>query len=257
MKVLLVLVDGMRPDALDEVPEARRLMQTSRYSMKAKTVFPPVTLPCHMSLFHSVNPDRHGTTTNIYAPQVRPVRGLCEVLHQNHKQCVFFYNWEELRDLSRPDSLAFSCFVSGHSSGYAQANQWVTEQAIDYISKTQPDFAFVYLGWSDEAGHNHGWGSPQYQEAVQSSWRDIDRLMQVLTEDYAVIITADHGGHGRGHGVDIPEDMTIPVILHGMPFSPGEIKEEVSILDLAPTIAALLDTEPDEVWEGRNLLRSV
>lgn len=127
-------------------------MQTSRYSMKAKTVFPPVTLPCHMSLFHSVNPDRHGTTTNTYAPQVRPVRGLCEVLHQHHKQCAFFYNWEELRDLSRPRLAGFSYFVSLHSSGYAQANQWVTEQAVDYISKAQPDFAFVYLGWSDEAG---------------------------------------------------------------------------------------------------------
>lgn len=79
--------------------------------------------------------------------------------------------------------------------------------------------------------------------------------MKTLPEDYTVIVTADHGGHGRGHGSDMPEDMTIPVILHGADFVPGEVLENVSIKDLAPTIAELLDTEPAEEWEGRNLLR--
>ena len=37
---------------------------------------PSVTLPCHMSLFHSVDPDRHGITTNGYVPQVRPIKGM-------------------------------------------------------------------------------------------------------------------------------------------------------------------------------------
>lgn len=59
MKVLLALLDGMRPDSITNVPEAQ-------------TVFPSVTLPCHISLFHSVDPDRHGITTNTYTPQVRP-----------------------------------------------------------------------------------------------------------------------------------------------------------------------------------------
>ena len=81
MKVLLILADGMRPDALKNIPLAQALLKKSTYSLAADTVMPSVTLPCHMSLFHSVDPSRHGTTTNTYAPQVRPVEGLCEVLH--------------------------------------------------------------------------------------------------------------------------------------------------------------------------------
>ena len=85
MRVLLILVDGMRPDALKNLATAQEFAQKSIYTMEARTVFPSVTLPCHMSLFHSVDPWRHGITTNVYTPQVRPVKGLCEVLRENKK----------------------------------------------------------------------------------------------------------------------------------------------------------------------------
>ena len=75
MKVLLILVDGMRPDALPQVAAAQRIIRQSAACLNATSVIPPVTLPCHISLFHSVDPERHGTTTNIYAPQVRPIDG--------------------------------------------------------------------------------------------------------------------------------------------------------------------------------------
>lgn len=254
MKTLLILVDGMRPDSLSEIAEAQELMQKSSYTLNAQTVFPSVTLPCHMSLFHSVDPQRHGTTTNTYMPQVRPINGLCEVLKMAKKHCAFFYNWEELRDLSRPDSLGFGYFCSGHIHGYDKANAMVTDAAIRYISESDPDFSFLYLGWVDEAGHKYGWMTPEYMEAVESSWKEINRIIASLPEDYTVIVTADHGGHDRSHGTEMPEDMTIPVILYGKDFVPGKELNDVSIKDLAPTIAALLGSDADDDWEGKNLL---
>ena len=56
MKVLLILVDGMRPDAVVQNKIAGKFLEESTFSLNAATVFPPVTLPCHMSLFHSVDP---------------------------------------------------------------------------------------------------------------------------------------------------------------------------------------------------------
>ena len=102
MRVLLILVDGMRPDSLTDIQKAQGIIKKSLYTMEAQTVMPSVTLPCHMSLFHSVDPSRHGTTTNTYAPQVRPINGLCEVIKNNHKSSAFFYSWEELLDFTRP-----------------------------------------------------------------------------------------------------------------------------------------------------------
>ena len=102
MKVMLISVDGVRPDALAQLELAHDVLAKGASSLQATSVFPSVTLPCHLTMFHSVDPDRHGTLTNTYMPQVRPVQGLCEVLKNAGKTSAMFYNWEQLRDLARP-----------------------------------------------------------------------------------------------------------------------------------------------------------
>jgi len=255
MKVLMILVDGMRPDSLTGIPAAEDMLKRSASTMTARTVMPSVTLPCHMSLFHSVDPSRHGTTTNTYAPQVRPIRGLCEVLAQNGKRCAFFYDWEQLRDLTRPGTLDISFFAKGESHGYDKADRMMTDAAITCLADRGPEFTFLYLGNSDEAGHRYGWMSEQYLAAVRGAWEQIERVIHNLPKDYAVIILADHGGHDRIHGTEATEDMTIPMMLLGDPFPAGTTLQNVSILDIAPTVAELLGTAADREWEGKSLVK--
>ncbi|QHT58786.1 PglZ domain-containing protein [Paenibacillus lycopersici] len=255
-KVLLILVDGMRPDALAASghPFIEELKAASGYTPQAATVMPSVTLPCHMSLFHSVPPERHGILDNVYTPQVRPIAGLCEQLHAHRKACGMFYNWEQLRDLSRPDSLAFSCFIAGGAYTYEATNDMLTDQAMHYIETQSPDFVFLYLGLVDEVGHRHGWMSDAYIESVHASWSSIERIVRSLPPEYAVVVTADHGGHDRTHGTTMPEDMTIPLFIKSRRMPPGTVIEQASILDLAPTIASLNGVPSHKDWEGRCLL---
>lgn len=255
-KVLLILVDGMRPDSLRICghPFVDEFLSGSACALNAVTVMPSVTLPCHMSLFHSVNPERHGVLTNLYTPQVRPIPGLCEQLSRYGKSCGFFYNWEQLRDLSRPDSLAVSVFVSGRVHNYETSNRRVTDAAIAAIREEAPDFAFLYLGLTDEVGHDKGWMGPEYLDAVRKSWDCIERSAHALPENYTVIVTADHGGHDRMHGSDCDEDMRIPILCRGRAFAPGGTLPNANIKDIAPTIAALLGVPAAQEWEGHSLL---
>ena len=88
-KVLLILVDGMRPDSLDVCnhPFIRKMKEEGIYIPTAQTVMPSVTLPCHMSLFHSVA-RQTWNFNNTYTPQVRPINGICEQLHLYKRQAV-------------------------------------------------------------------------------------------------------------------------------------------------------------------------
>lgn len=252
MKVLLILADGMRPDAVKNIPEAKEIMNMSAYTLNGKTVFPSVTLPCHMSLFHSVEPMRHGTTTNVYAPQVRPIDGLCEAIKKQGKTSAFFIDWEELRDLSRPGSLSHSYYVSGLDIGFDAADEQLTNNAAEYLKNGgNADFVFLYLGLTDSIGHSNGWMSEEYIEAVEKSWKRISRVFKVLGDDYTVIITADHGGHGRMHGDDVAEDMTIPIIIYGKDFPKNTEICNANIIDIAPTVAKLLDISPADEWDGK------
>ncbi len=257
-KVILIVVDGFRPDAMTGCghPYGNRLLELGSYSLEAETVFPSVTLPCHMSLFHSVPPERHGILTNTYVPQVRPVRGLCEQLSAAGRICSFFYNWEELRDLSRPSSLAYSFFVSESLYPGEKTNELVTENALSYIREESPDFAFVYLGLVDIAGHNHGWMSEEYMQACRLSLDEIQRLVEAFGDEYSIIVTADHGGHGWMHGTEEREDMLIPLVCIGPDFQPGARLGKAGICDIAPTVTELLGVTASEDWKGRSLMKN-
>lgn len=207
-----------------------------------------------MSLFHSVTPERHGILTNTYIPQVRPINGLFEQLRLGKKSCGFFYNWGELRDLAKPDSIAYGCYISGHIYTYKTANERITDEAIKYINQSNPDFTFLYLGYTDEVGHAYGWMTDEYIKSVYKSWDCIEKIVSSIPDDYTIMITADHGGHSRSHGWDIPEDMTIPLFIKGKGYTPAKELKNANIIDIAPTIAKLLGVEAADEWEGKLLL---
>ncbi|MGI6690288.1 MAG: alkaline phosphatase family protein [Christensenellales bacterium] len=250
-KVVLVLVDGMRPDGLMQCghPFLTTLLKDATYALDAQTVMPSVTLPCHMSLFHSVDPQRHGILSNTYTPQVRPIPGLIEQLDMYGKKCAMFITWEELRDLSRPDHLHRALCINQHKT--ENADRQISDAAIQYIKEEQPDFLFLYLGNTDEdGGHDTGWMSETYLQVVNKAIACIEDVYKNLPKGYNLIVCSDHGGHDRMHGHDIPEDMTIPIIFCGPRFKKNTSLSGVSIKDIAPTIAKLLDIPFAREWEG-------
>ena len=254
-KVHLILIDGMRPDALAQCgnPYARELLESSACALEARTVFPPVTLPCHMSLFYSVEPGRHGVTDNHFAPMARPLNGIMEQVHGS-RSTAMCYNWAELRDICRPGYCDFSFFISAGRYGRRRAARTVCEASEKLLAGLAPDFCFTYVGWPDDEGHDAGWMSGAYMQAVNESIGLVWRVIKRTEGEYFTILVADHGGHDRSHGDLIDEDMLIPVLLHGEGIRPGELQMPVSILDIAPTVASLLDCEPAAEWEGRPLV---
>ena len=255
MKTLLILVDGMRSDALANCQAAQKVLANAVYTLDAQTVMPSVTLPCHMSLFFSSSPEDHGTVSNTYTPPKRPILSLFDVLAIEHKGVASFYSWGQLRDLCHPASLDYSLLIKGSTHAWDKANDRLTDAAIGYINENDPYLTFLYLGSPDEAGHAHGWMSDKYMQAMDNSWENIVRIMEAIPRDYAVIITADHGGHDYTHGTDAPEDMTIPLVFAGAEREKIGDLNGATIMDIAPTIAALAGTAASPDWEGKCLLK--
>ncbi len=254
-KVVLVLVDGMVPESLEACGHGfvPGFLEKSISIMNARTVMPSSTLPCHMSLFHSVLPQRHGILTNTYVPQVRPIAGLFELLKKCGRTTATFYNWEQLRDLSRPGSLSYSHYISQYD--YENTDSRLTDSAIDYINEKSPDFVFIYLGNTDEIGHKYGWMSKEYLDAVNIAWSCIERIYNGISGEYTIIVTADHGGHDYTHGTELDSDMTIPIIIRSsVPCRASDRAKDASIIDIAPTIAEIMGVEPDSDWKGESLV---
>ena len=254
-KVILVSIDGMRPDGVLQCghPFVQKMMEIGSYALDAQTVFPSVTLPCHMSMFHSVPPQRHGITTNIYTPPVRPINGLFEQVQAAGKSTAMYYGWEPLKDISRPGSLVHASYI--HSYADEHTDGILARRAMDCIGKYRPDFVFLYMVETDEkGGHDSGWMTPTYLQYIHDAIENVKTVWEAYGDEYTILVTADHGGHDRGHGSDLPEDMTIPQFYLGNEFEAGKALSGVSLLDLAPTAAKLLQVDIPREWEGNSLI---
>jgi predicted AlkP superfamily pyrophosphatase or phosphodiesterase len=245
----------MRPDALEQAhtPTMDALRAAGASTLEARTVLPSVTLPCHTSMLRGVDVPRHGITSNVFQPLARPVPSVLDVAKAAGKRTGFFYNWGELRDLCAPGSLDVSYFVQ---DAHRPEGDWrVARAATAHLAETAFDFLFLYFGWTDECGHLHGWMSLPYLEAIANADRCIAYTLDALAKsgrEAIVLIQSDHGGHGRSHGTDSPEDMTIPWLLSGPGIRAGHaLATPVVIYDTCCTLAALLSLPQAREWEGK------
>lgn len=253
---VLVMIDGLRPDPLayneSQYPNLNTLRDKGAWTLRASSVMPSITLPCHMTIFYSVLPSRHGVTTNTWVPMAKPIPGLVEVAHEAGLSSAFFYNWEKLRNLSQPGNLSYSFFIDNVYSD-PHGDVVVLNETLRYLSQGyQPDFLFEYLGTVDTTGEAHGWMTDRYLSQIEHIDGILGKLIDELPSDATILVQADHGGHDFCHGTDLPEDMTIPWIIAGPGIRSGyEIQSPVTLLETAPTLARVMGIEPHPEWDGR------
>lgn len=254
-KVILISIDGMRPDGLKSCRNSylSQLEKICSYTYDARSMNPSVTFPCHFSMSHSVTPQRHGILTNTYIPQVRPVTGIFEKIKAAGGISAMLYGWDQLRDIASPGALNFATYIDSYM--YESSDTVLTDKAEELITEHKPDLVFLYQAETDEkGGHGNGWMSEEYLRRIHIAIDNVKRIIEKFGDEYSVIIMADHGGHDRTHGTQMPEDMIIPLFCYGPDFTPGENITDASLLDIAPTIAAIMGIGSDPDWEGRSLI---
>jgi arylsulfatase A-like enzyme len=107
-----------------------------------------------------------------------------------------------------------------------------------------------------------------YDGEVASVDAELRELFAVLErrgflEHAIIVITADHGEefkeHGRmahGHAL-YDESIRVPLIVLAPGHGPGVVEENVSLIDVAPTILDLLALPPEPAFEGRSLVELI
>ena len=136
----------------------------------------------------------------------------------------------------------------------------VLEEALEIIQEAMPNVLFIHFPDTDRVGHEYGWMSENYLYAVNHMDQSIGEVVAALdSEGYLettlLILTADHGGHDRKHGLDCPEDRTIPWLAVGPGVPQGvTLTSHVNIYDTAATAAQAFNLPIPERWDGRPVM---
>lgn len=252
MVTALVVLDGLRPDAipLASTPHLDAFSEAGSSTMSAVTVVPPVTLPAHTSMLTSVPPSDHGVIDNTWNPAARTFANFVDQVALAGKPPVAFYTWEPLRDLWSPGSMAATWYRN--LDWRTDGDHYVAEAVGEFFRNSDAEFAFVYLGSIDIAGHLHGWMSDAYLDQIGTVDDALGGVLEGLGSGATAVVTSDHGGHDRVHGIDHPDDLTIPWLIAG----PGirrnhRLASDVSLLDTAPTLAHAMGLNSPSSWQGQ------
>jgi predicted AlkP superfamily pyrophosphatase or phosphodiesterase len=257
--VVVISIDGLRPDAIGKfnAPTLQRLMREGRYSLTAQTISISKTLPSHASMLTGVDSDQHGITWNSDKTKsfgyvkVPTVFGLS---HDAGFTTAAFFSKTKFHHIAAPGTVDY---VSGPKGGVIPWNSGKTVEAVRaHLSSANPNLMFVHLADADFAGHNFGWMGHTYGMAVRQSDAAVAQILDAADARfgagrYTVIVTADHGGHGKTHGTTEPVDMTIPWIVWGAGVQHGDTLEGIRTMDTAATALWMLGLNAPATWVGR------
>lgn len=218
---LIISVDGLRPDLLlrGNTPNMHQLLTTSSFTMWARTTAVSITLPSHVSMLTGVKPERHGVLWNGDLPPEK----------QEYPKVPTIFEAAKAQGLTTGMASGKSKFIAMTKGN---AIDWVflskttahdSEVAIaasSIIKEHKPNLMFVHFPGVDSAGHGAGWSSKQQMTAIAEA----DTALGVVLEAYKaanlydqtlILLSADHGGQGGGHGPNDARSLHIPWIVTG------------------------------------------
>ncbi len=253
--IILISIDGLRPDAIERA-KAKTLLSLIANGTSfdhATTIRPSVTLPAHTSMVTGLDPSQHGITWDDYQPDKGPVKfkTVLELAKEQGLHTAAFVSKDKLLTLNRPNSVDH--FEKTAKEGAAVADAFAT-----YVSTHGlPDVTLLHLPDPDAAGHTWMWMSPFYLDAVKTADKAVQRIITTAktasSKIPTIIITADHGGTGFGHLLDIDTNNKIPFIIQGEDIPRGVVKSDpVRVYDAAATILSLLNLSIPSDWPGRS-----
>jgi len=256
--VVLVSIDGLRPDAIDhfKATTLQRLIREGSSSMTARTIMPSTTLPSHTSMLTGEPPDDHGVLWNNVQTADRAhvdVSTVFGVARQHGYRTAAFFSKAKFGALQQPGTLDYSQAPGGWWGRWSSTR--TVADVRTHLQTEKPNLLFVHLSDPDRAGHSSGWMSAQYGRAVIDADGAVKNLMQAADTaygagNYSLLVTADHGGHSYGHGTSDPQDVTIPWIAWGRGVNASVLDDTIDTFDTAPTVLWLLGIDEPNGWDG-------
>ncbi len=245
---LVIGVDGLDGEELARLntPVLDRLRRHAAWTNTATTQLTADTLsgPGWTSVLTGVEAEDHGVTSNGDYDQRDPAYPtfLARLSDAGLTAAVAF-QWADLFLITDVDS--YDTAVSGDMAT-------VTEGMEALLATAEEELYFVHLDDVDHAGHASGFSADNkaWVAAVADVEQSIDRFLTALTarpdiasEQWLLVVTADHGGSGTSHGCRTADCQTIPLIVAGAAITPGPIGTG-SHLDVHPTLLDHFGLDP-------------
>ncbi len=207
-------------------PNLDRIFKNGAVSHHVLTSEPTISAQCWGSMLLGVKPEMHRLTNGITDEKPydldSPFPSVFRVIRENDPdaELASFVNWNPINHGIIEHNLNVE-----FGTGY---DYQVTEMACEYLIDHDPAFLFMQFDSVDSAGHGHGYGSEGHLNQITAVDAFIGQVYEAyekrgFLEDTLFMVTADHGGHNKGHGGSTDEEKYVSFMAAGKHTEKGEI----------------------------------
>ncbi|SHI43951.1 alkaline phosphatase family protein [Pseudozobellia thermophila] len=262
--VVVIGFDGLSPDGLQHArtPTFDKIIAEGASTMHARAVLPTSSSTNWASMIMGAGPEQHGITSNAWQrdnftlPAVTQSEDflfptIFKLVDQKFPKAAIgaIYHWGGFGRLFEKSAVDYDV--------NPESEDETAKVASDYIRSKRAMLTFIHFDHVDHAGHEYGHGTPRYYESVEkadSLLKEIFTAIEAadISGKTLVIISADHGGLGTGHGGESLQEAEIPFIVWGPSVKKGyTIAHPVYQYDNAATVAFALGIKPPHAWIGK------
>lgn len=238
-QVVLVVIDGLRVDAVADMPTLA-LLQRQGAAARALVRPPSYSQPCWTTLVTGAWPELNGSAL-LNAPDdaIQPIPAdhiFAAAKRAGLTTALAGASW--WASMIPPETLDAHFYVDSFQT---DGDQQTADAGLRFLNNFSPNLALIYFGNVDTVGEAEGARSAAYLQAAAQVDDHLRDIVAALDPGRAVlIVTSDHGQVDRGgHGGGEPEVVYTPFVAVGDAIVPGEYGT-IAQADIAPTIAAIL-----------------
>jgi len=267
-KLLIIGIDGCRPDALvtANTPFLDSLSANGTLLLNSKNTGLSYSGPGWSGLLTGVREDKHGVLDNSFInSNFTEYPHIFKRVKDNYPngRTVSVCQWHPINN-KIASGYVDSLINTENSTNDVQIR---TNKELEVENLTS---LFVHFDDVDAAGHKYGFdpNNINYTEAIENTDLAIGSILEKVksrnnysNENWAVIITTDHGGIGKRHGGFSDEERDIFIILSGGNLS--SVRETAinsncppRLVDIFPTVLNHLGITIEVEWglDGESLL---
>ena len=260
--VILVGFDGWGAYSVPKVnmPTLKKMMTEGTYSLQVRSVLPSSSAVNWASMLMASPPELHGYTqwgsrtpelpSRVIGPGgIFPsIFGQIKTQKPKLKTAVV-YKWDGIGYL-------FEKNMTDTVMNMANDDE-VIDRTVQIIRDLKPNFLFSCYDEPDEVGHKIGHDTPEYYDQMTKNDMHLAKIIQAVKDagienETLIMIMADHGGIGKGHGAKTMAEMQTPLIFWGKSVKQQpEMQQSIMMYDIGATIAWIFDLKFPQVWTGR------